>query len=199
MNKAEQTKQLIIEKAAIIFNEKGIAGTSIDDILKAANVAKGCLYGHFQSKEELSYASVDYMLSRITERRNHALAKEKTAKAKIFAFMDNAKNPLRSYIDGGCPIVNLSAESDDTNPVIKKKVRNLLNTAITLFTSILEDGIRQKEFSDQLNPEEYALKMFMAIEGANAICRVLNSARPMQQLIISLKKELESYEMPVLA
>ena len=193
MTKAEQTRQLIIEKAAIIFNEKGIAGTSIDDILKSANVAKGCLYGHFENKEELSYASVDYMLARISERRNNALNKEKTAKAKIFAFMDNNKNPLQSYIDGGCPIVNLSAESDDTNPVIKKKVKDLLITAIKLFTDILAEGIRQREFSPALKPEAYALKMFMAIEGANAICRVMNSAKPMHQLIASLKEELESY------
>ncbi|MBD1385922.1 TetR/AcrR family transcriptional regulator [Mucilaginibacter rigui] len=196
MSKAEQTRQTIIEKASVIFNEKGIAGTSIDDVLKAAKVAKGCLYGHFASKEDLSYACVDYMLTRISERRNNALDKEKTAKAKIFAFMDNNKNPLLSYIDGGCPIVNLSAESDDTNPVIKKKVRKLITTAIKLFTDILHDGIAKNEFSDCLKPEEFALKMFMSIEGANAICRVINSAKPMQQLIHSLKAELDSYSLP---
>ena len=39
MSKAEKTKQMIIEQAAVIFNEKGVAGTSIDDILKASKVA----------------------------------------------------------------------------------------------------------------------------------------------------------------
>ncbi|HTD42171.1 MAG TPA: TetR/AcrR family transcriptional regulator [Mucilaginibacter sp.] len=198
MKKAEKTKQFIIERAATIFNEKGIAGTSIDDILKASNVAKGCLYGHFESKEELSHASVDFMLGKLAERRDLSLSLQKTAKGKLFAFMDNNRNPLKSFIDGGCPIVNLSTETDDTNPAIKKKVRTMLDAAIKLFTKILQDGVKEGEFSEELIPEEFATKMFLAIEGGNAICRVLNSAKPMQTLIKSLKSELESYSLPFL-
>jgi len=45
--KAERTRQFIIEQAAPLFNERGVAGVSIDDVLKVTRVAKGCLYGHF--------------------------------------------------------------------------------------------------------------------------------------------------------
>ncbi|HCN82859.1 MAG TPA: TetR/AcrR family transcriptional regulator [Sphingobacteriaceae bacterium] len=195
MSKAERTKQFIIEEAASIFNEKGIAGTSIDDILKATKLAKGCLYNHFESKEEFSYASVDYLLGKLTERREITIAKETTARGKIYAFMENHKNPLHSLFDGGCPIVNIGTEADDTSPVIKKKIRNTLETAIKTFTKILQDGIDCGELSAELDPEEYATKMFMAIEGSNATCRVLNSARPMQLVIKSLKRELEKYSL----
>jgi TetR/AcrR family transcriptional repressor of nem operon len=193
MSKAEKTKQFIIETAANIFNEKGIAGTSVDDILQATKIAKGCLYGHFKSKEALSYASVDYLLSKLVERRTVALNKEVTATGKLYAFMDNSKNPLETPFEGGCPIVNLSTEADDTNPVIKQKIKSLLENAISLFTEILKDGILKGEFTDNLDPEEYAIKMFMSIEGANAICRVLNSVKPMSIIIKSLKKELATY------
>ncbi|RZK05397.1 MAG: TetR/AcrR family transcriptional regulator, partial [Flavobacterium sp.] len=45
MSKSEQTKQFIIEKAAPIFNKKGFAGTSMNDILEATGLAKGGVYG----------------------------------------------------------------------------------------------------------------------------------------------------------
>ena len=62
MTKAEKTRQFIIEQTAPIFNTKGVAATSINDIMEATKLAKGSLYVHFENKEELSYYAVDYNL-----------------------------------------------------------------------------------------------------------------------------------------
>lgn len=63
LTKAERTKQFILETAAPIFNQKGISGANIDDVLAATKLTKGCLYGHFESKEDLALQVVDHMLS----------------------------------------------------------------------------------------------------------------------------------------
>lgn len=193
MTKAERTKQFIIEQAAPIFNEKGIAGTSIDDVLKAAKVAKGCLYGHFENKAELSYATVDYLLQSLVDRRDSLLQAQKTARGKLHAFMDMNKYPLATFIEGGCPIANLATEADDNNPVVKQKVQVVLQVAIELLTGIVHDGIRSGELAAEMNAEEYALKMFTAVEGGIMVCRTLNTNLPMQTLLKSLKKELDAY------
>jgi len=193
MSKGERTKQCIIEKAAPIFNVKGIASTSIEEILQSAKVARGCLYSHFETKEALAYACVDYILEVSSQNRDIFLDKHSTAKGKIFAFMDMEKNPLQSLFEGGCPLVNFSTEADDTLPIVNKKLRKHIDYHIELFTALLEQGIREGEFSEELIPEEYAMKMFTAIEGANVICRVKNSVKPMQIIIKGFKKELESY------
>lgn len=193
MSRPENTRQLLIEKAAVMFNERGIAGTSIDEILKGSKVAKGSLYGHFPGKAELSYATVDYMLTTLVKKRTAALSAAKTSKDKIYAYLQFVKNPINSIFEGGCPIVNFSVESDDTNPVIRKKVRTMVENTLQLFSGILQEGIDSGEFSDKLNPQGYAQRMFISIEGANAICRVLGSVKPMQVIIKGLKAELESY------
>jgi TetR/AcrR family transcriptional repressor of nem operon len=195
MSKAEKKKQHIIEKAAILFNEKGIAGTSVDDILAASDTSKGCFYGHFESKDEIAQDSVDYLLGKMTERRTNTLNKHKTAIGKLNAFMDNHKTPLDSFFEGGCPIVNFSTETDDTNPIIKKKVKTMVTTAIALFTQIIQEGINSGELSDAIIPNEYATKMFLSLEGSNAICRVMGSNKPMQIMLKSLKAELASYAL----
>jgi len=50
--KAEQTRQLIVEKTAPIFNVKGYAGTSVSDMTKATGLTKGSVYGNFANKAE---------------------------------------------------------------------------------------------------------------------------------------------------
>ena len=193
VNKSEKTRQMIIEVAAPLFNKQGIAGTSIDDVLKAAGVAKGCLYGHFESKEELSYAATDYLLQKLAQRRENIILKETTAKGRLHAFMDNHKDPLNSLINGGCPILNLGTEADDTNPVIKQKIQATIGSATKLLTDIIREGIKNGELSKKLNPEEFAIKIFAAIEGGNMVCRAMNNSSHMTLIIKSLKKELDEH------
>ncbi|XZF12426.1 TetR/AcrR family transcriptional regulator [Chitinophagaceae bacterium MMS25-I14] len=195
MTKAENTKQMILEKAGPIYNSKGINGTAIDDILDAAKVTKGCLYNHFESKDDLSVQTADYLLKKINYGIGQAMMKEKTAKGKIFAYMDFNRSPLSTYIDGGCPIFNMGIEADDNHSAVKKMVSSVLNISQESFAGILQSGIDNGEFSKELDPAVFAFKMFSAIEGGIVMCRVMNTNTPMKGLIKSLKNELESYEL----
>jgi AcrR family transcriptional regulator len=195
MTKAEKTKQLILEKAGPIYNAKGINGTAIDDITLAAGVTKGALYSHFENKEDLSLQTADYLLNKIGYGIGQAMGKEKTAKGKIFAYLDFNKVPLNTYIEGGCPIFNMAVEADDNHAPIKKKVSRMVSNSQEAFAKILRDGITNGEFSSDLDPEVMAFKIFSAVEGGIVGCRVLNSNAPMKGLIRNLKDELERYEL----
>jgi AcrR family transcriptional regulator len=191
LTKAERTKQFILETAAPLYNEKGISGVSIDDVLAATKLTKGCLYGHFEGKDDLSEQVIDYALKSITDKMTMAISKCKTAKAKVFAFMDFYRNPMETYISGGCPIFNTAVEADDNYPVIKQKVAGLLRAGQEQLTATLKEGIANGEFSSKLEPAVYAFKMVAAIEGGIIMCRTMNTTQPMLSLIRNLKAELE--------
>jgi AcrR family transcriptional regulator len=193
LTKAERTKQFILETAAPIFNQKGISGANIDDVLAATRLTKGCLYGHFEGKEDLALQVVDFMLDTNGEKMLLTISKGKTAKAKVFAFLDFYKDPLNTYLKGGCPILNIAVESDDNFPVIKEKIAGVIRRGQEMFVDILNQGIRDGEFSEQLDPAVYAFKAVAAVEGAVVMCRSMNTAKPMAGLLRSLKAELESY------
>lgn len=193
LTKAERTKRFILETAAPIFNQKGISGANIDDVLDATKLTKGCLYGHFESKEDLSLQVVDFMLNSNSEKLLIAISKGKTAKAKIFAYLDFYKDPMNPHIKGGCPIFNMAVESDDTFPAIKEKIAGVLRRGQDMFVDILNQGIKNGEFSSELDPVTYAFKAVAAVEGALVLCRTMNTAKPMYGLIKNLKAELESY------
>ena len=196
MKKSERTKQFIIERAADIFNEKGVAGTTIDDILKAAKIAKGCLYGHFESKDQLALASAEYLLNKLTAHTLSLIQNQKTAAGKLIAFMEVNPNPLHNtFIHGGCPIMNFGVEADDTNQAIREKVQHVIKLTTKALVSIIKDGIKSGEISSEMIPEEFALKMFATIEGATMMSRVMNSPIPMKNAIKGFKSELGRFRI----
>lgn len=58
-DRAERTRNAILDSAAAVFDERGFAGASLSEILAKAGVTKGALYFHFSSKEELAMALIE--------------------------------------------------------------------------------------------------------------------------------------------
>lgn len=53
MDKTIDKRMRIQEAAAILFREQGVETTSVNDIVKKANVAKGTFYVYYKDKQEL--------------------------------------------------------------------------------------------------------------------------------------------------
>jgi len=193
MTKAERTRQFIIEKAAPIFNQKGIAGTSMSDIMEATKLAKGGLYGNFDSKEALCLEVYTYLTNlthdAVTKNINEAV----TAKDKLHALLNFYDNRLLAGNMGGCPILNFGTEADDTNPLIKQKVNETINRAKNRFVKIIHDGKQNGEFTADFDGEMYALKAFTMLEGAILISKVQNNLQHLHTVVDVLKKEIEQY------
>ena len=60
-DEAEQTRNAILDAAEHVFNEHGVARTSLEEIARAANVTRGAVYWHFRDKIALCEA----MLQRV--------------------------------------------------------------------------------------------------------------------------------------
>ncbi|MGW5344715.1 ScbR family autoregulator-binding transcription factor [Streptomyces sp. HUAS TT3] len=57
--RAEITRQAILDGAAIAFDRHGFGGTSLGDVVRNAGVTKGALYFHFPSKEALARTLIE--------------------------------------------------------------------------------------------------------------------------------------------
>ncbi len=191
MTKAERTRQFIIEQSAPIFNIKGVAGTAMSDIMEATKLAKGSLYVHFESKEELSYCAVDYNLSLFSTKINGVLNRQKTAKAKLLALIDIWNNPMSPAVPGGCPLLNFGMEADDTNPIIRDKIDKGIQYMLERISGLASLGIAQGEFKKDWNAKEFATKTFAMIEGGVLISRMSGNAQQMKVILNIIKNEIE--------
>jgi len=65
--RSDTTRRKIITSAVELFNEIGYPATGLGDIIERAEMTKGALYYHFESKESLATAIVEQANSHLVE------------------------------------------------------------------------------------------------------------------------------------
>ena len=189
MTKKEKTRLHIIRKSAPVLNRKGIAGTTIEDIMNATGLKKGGIYGHFKGKDEIVAAAYDYMARRMVDKLSEVIAPEESAEGKIKAIINFYKSFIYSEeIQGGCPIMNFGVEVDDTNPMLTHKVSLVINQMLTDLIRVVKYGIKRGEFRPDVNATEFADMFFSVIEGAILLSKV----RKTNSAMVASAKMLEA-------
>ena len=65
LTKGEKTRQLILDRAALLFADKGYGAVSMDTIARSSGLTKGALYTHYSGKQEIYIeALIQYMNTR---------------------------------------------------------------------------------------------------------------------------------------
>src|SRR6266513_2239265 len=67
------SRERIVERAAELFADRGIAATSLDEVLAAAKAGKGQFYHYFRSRDELAAAAVGYRCAQVVAGLTEAL------------------------------------------------------------------------------------------------------------------------------
>src|SRR6201995_1718283 len=71
--KGARTRARIVEKAAALIHERGVAATTLEDVKVAAEVSGSQLYHYFPDKSDLVQAVIDFQADAIVERNTHVL------------------------------------------------------------------------------------------------------------------------------
>jgi TetR/AcrR family transcriptional regulator, transcriptional repressor for nem operon len=171
MGKGELTRQRIIEEAAPIFNQRGFAGCSMQDVLDATGLEKGGVYRHFASKEELAAEAFQYAWTRVAKARREG-------QDAILGAVEKLKYSVRRFAEtpgvfpGGCPLMNTAIDADDGNPVLRSLVCAAMKEWKARLASIVEDGIANGEIRSEVQPRRVANMIIATLEGALMISRL---------------------------
>jgi AcrR family transcriptional regulator len=171
MTKGEITRQRIIAQAAPVFNQKGFAGCSMQDVMEATGLEKGGLYRHFSGKEELAAEAFRYTVERAQKLRFEKLSQTQGSLVQLRSFVDGFVN-RRSDVAGGCAIFNTAIEEDDGNPVLRGLALDAVRTWRGRLARIVERGIRRGEIRKGTVPRGVANFLISTLEGALAISRL---------------------------
>ena len=135
---AERRKE-ILDVAERLFCTNGFDNTSTNDILAEIGIARGTLYYHFRSKEDILDAMIDRILDEIIR------------KAKIIAY-DESKAVLErltqivlaANVDTQTGDMILEQVHKPQNALMHAKMQErLLGGLIPYFVKIIEDGMAQ--------------------------------------------------------
>ncbi|TPG42036.1 TetR/AcrR family transcriptional regulator [Flavobacterium pectinovorum] len=196
MSKAERTKQFIIEQTAPLFNMKGYNGTSMSDITEATGLTKGSIYGNFENKDEVALAAFKYNVKKLQDAFGQEIDKQNTFKDKLLVYPRLYSNYLDLRVTkGGCPILNTATEADDTHPILRKNVEQIILFWKKRIIQFIEQGILAGEFkAKDINPERTALTIIALIEGGVMISKITGNLEDLSTVMLSVNKVIEDLE-----
>lgn len=93
----EQTRAEIATEAARLFLEKGVAGTSADDIAEAAGISRRTFWHYFATKEEAVAPLLTRSLGRVTEALGRRPEDEPLVEALAQAMIGNAMRDAEAW------------------------------------------------------------------------------------------------------
>ncbi len=174
---AASTRNKILMVAAEEILKNGFQSTSLGDILKQADISKGCFYHHFATKQELGYAVLDESLTEV--------------KTEIWMPIINSGNPLQSVIDmlnspgefldcesvkHGCPINNLAQEMSAIDEGFRARIETIYSDWKTHLTTALQRCQESGYMKKQTNPKHIATLIIATLQGAIGIAK--NAQQP---------------------
>ena len=195
MKKGEATRQQIIQQAAPLFNQRGFAGASMQDIMEATGLEKGCLYRHFASKQELAAEAFRYSLAQAVELRTRHLAEIPHSVDKL-RHMIQAFATTPSPVPGGCPLMNTGVDADDTNPELKSLAQSGISAWKTRIANIVSEGIERGEIQAETSPSRTANLIVATLEGALLISRLEGTREALYDAQSGLEHILEGIVLP---
>lgn len=143
VKEAEERRNEILDAADELFGQKGFDGTSTNDILEKVGIARGTLYYHFKSKEDIMDALIDRSCVNLlgTARK---IAGDKTI-------------PVNQRILQVVMSLNLSGKSSSEimehihkpqNALMHQKTKKAVITGVPpILTDIIREGIKEGIFN----------------------------------------------------
>jgi TetR/AcrR family transcriptional regulator, transcriptional repressor for nem operon len=193
MSKGKLTREMILSKSASLFNSRGYFGASMSDVMNATGLEKGGIYNHFKSKDELAMAAFDHVISVNSSIIKEYMDAAETPLDKLVAFVDGFKAVIADPpYAGGCPLLNCAAESDDTHPALRAKVRLAVKKVLRALEALVESGMSVGQLRSDLEPLVVAQFLFASIEGGVLLTKLYDDPKRMDVVADQLKKYIRA-------
>ena len=140
---AEERKNEILDAADELFCRKGFDGTSTNDILEKVGIARGGLYHHFKSKEDIMDALIERYKARLL-----SSAQQIAADMSIPVNERIVRVVMAMNISGGSGREIMKHIHKPQNALMHQKMQKVIISSVTpILTGIIRKGIEQGQFS----------------------------------------------------
>lgn len=149
VKEAEERKNEILDAAEELFDSKGFDRTSTNDILEKVGIARGTLYYHFKSKEDILDAVIQRMLEKCMA------AARKVASDSSLPLLERLPLTIMALrVDNSLGEDVMQQMHKPQNALMHQKMQNqLLNGVVPIITELAEEGIREGIFQTECPSE----------------------------------------------
>ena len=156
VKEAAERRNEILDVAERLFCTNGYDNTSTNDILAEIGIARGTLYYHFKSKEDILDAMIDRILSETVRKAGNIALDE-----SIPVLERLTKTVLAANVDTKTGDMILEQVHKPQNALMHVKMQEkLLTQLVPLFVKIIEDGMARNLMQTDY-PEETIQMLLM--------------------------------------
>jgi AcrR family transcriptional regulator len=160
MTAVTDTRTRIVAAAVALFAEQGYDATSVNQVVVRAGVAKGALYHHFSSKDDLLYEVyrelVERQLAGLAEILSRGLSPTDTLRAIVHDMVETtAARAAEAKV-----FFREGYRLGDTNQQRVRAARRQIHDAVT---ELVRSGQRDGEFAAVASPEMVTFTVFGVI------------------------------------
>ena len=139
VKEAAERRNEILDVAERLFCTRGYDNTSTNDILAEIGIARGTLYYHFKSKEDILDAMIDRILDEIIRKASRIALDESVPVLERLT-----QTVLAANVDTKTGDMILEQVHKPQNALMHVKMQErLLGQLMPLFMKLIEDGISQ--------------------------------------------------------
>ena len=191
--KGQATKEHIVEAAATLIGQRGVAGTSTDDVRKAAGVSGSQLYHYFDSKQALVRAVITHQ-SESEAYVGHPMLAPLDSFDRLQAWADAAVDNIgRGGVHGACTLAMLAGSTSPGD----EQTRDEVCGAFLRQQGLLRDGLRSMRDKGDLRSDadldELSMVLLTALQGGNLMGQTMNTAAPMRASMLAALSYVRSF------
>jgi TetR/AcrR family transcriptional repressor of nem operon len=184
-DKKEQSHAEILASAARLIREKGVAKTSVAEVMKGAGLTVGGFYAHFASKEAL----IDEVIRRAGAETRERLLRgldEKPPEARARAVLDRYLSANhRDATSKGCPLPAVAGElttgSDEHREALGEHVARMATELEPLLAAV-----------GRCDSRDLALGVVALMYGGLSLSRALQGSELSDEILTSCRTLAES-------
>ncbi len=145
------TKTRILDAAEELLLEKNFQSVSLNEILSAVKIPKGCFYHHFDSKESFGCELIKHyaedskkLLSQLLLTREM----EPNARLRMLAHYESGIAKFISN-NGKCPclLVKLASQTSFSSPAMREEISRAYRSQGELYQEVVQEGQDQGDIS----------------------------------------------------
>lgn len=174
-----KTRAKIVATAADLIYVKGVGPTTLDDVIAASAVSKSQLYHHFNGKEALVRAVIDFTGVRVLEREQSTLGRVSTI-AGLRRWRDSlVQNNALRHGAYGCALGSLASDVSDQDDIAREAMAELFSEWEGLLAGVLARIQEAGTLPDATPIDTLATGLMGALQGGYMLAQTARDVTPM--------------------
>jgi AcrR family transcriptional regulator len=180
--RGRRSRAAIVDAAARLMHERGLAAPSMDDILAASGTGKSQLYHYFDGKRDLAIAVLHHQFERVMAEQPSL--RDPTCD-DLSRWREEVLRAHHSSAWGTCPLGVFVGQTDH-DPVLQETLADLFARWQDAITGLVVRALDADRLSPDIDPAAAGCALLTALQGGIILSHLRGEAEPLARALDSV-------------